>query len=105
MLCDGYVFDFIPIGSVLLFHYRNFRVQNSDPETVKETNNHIQTPRLDREEVTPMYQKQTDESDKNTHEISFISNEDYIRKSIKQMHDNTFRERQSTRKSQLGTIT
>ena len=45
-LCDGYVFDFIPIGSVLLFHYRNFRVKNSDAETdTAISNNRIQTPK------------------------------------------------------------
>ena len=30
--CDSYIFDYIPLASVLLFHYRNFRVRPEPPQ-------------------------------------------------------------------------
>ena len=95
-LCDGYVYDFMPIAIVLLYHRRNFRVVHTDSRSLEsDVTANLQTPgslgsnEEEKALTSPCYAPG-----------SVSSNEEYIRQTIKNMHSLSYKSRQSTRENE-----
>ena len=90
-LIKGYLFDYIPIATVLYLHFKNFKTKVEKDDQFQ---SHIQSPIQER----CFLDAKSSSASHISRQPTYVTVEDFIRGSVKNQMDISYRSRQSTRK-------